>query len=89
MELRCKYIIIESGVGNRVAIVNNLDDAKGLKEEYGIKYIIIYSSIETLYKKVSRLRDRYRRATGKNVTGIIAEWIPELVAEGLFLEPDL
>jgi hypothetical protein len=81
-----RHVIIETDRGNKIAIINTLEDGIGLGE-IGVRLMILRDNAEALHKAVTKLKRSYYRKFGKKVDGIMSEWIPTLITQGLLIEP--
>jgi hypothetical protein len=80
------YVIIETDAGNKIAIIGTLEDSVGLGEK-GVKLMVLRENAESLHRAVSRLKRAHYKKFGKRVDGIMSEWVPLLVSQGLLIKP--
>lgn len=73
-----KYVVIETRKGNRIAIVNELEDGRDLD----VAYLLRYSDVEKLNRVVRRMRKK------DGVDGITKTMIGKLVGMKLLTPPD-
>ena len=73
-----KHIVIETRKGNRIAIVNELEDGRGLD----VAYLLRYSDVGKLHRVVTRMREK------DGVNGMTSTMIGKLVGMKLLTPPD-